>query len=90
MSRNARRLYVRAYRRWAEADMMFLLLVRDARSLVPEVHEGMVFRTGQAGSRVRRAYEARLRAIEALQAARAAYLSATRRDRRVLLYLPAS
>ncbi|SLN41588.1 hypothetical protein ROJ8625_01989 [Roseivivax jejudonensis] len=92
MTRTARRLYLQAYRRWLEADRRWQLTLRHATAFVPDTEMRIVWRTGHAGSRVRRAYEERARAIEALHVARNAYLGAARTQtstlRRIVLRLP--
>ncbi|SFE91090.1 hypothetical protein [Roseivivax sediminis] len=92
MPYRVKRLYLQAYRRWLEADAAWHATLREAGILVPAARERMAWTIGHGGSPVRRAYEARARAIEGLYRARGIYLAtaraARRRRRVVLLQLP--
>ena len=89
MSRTARRFYLRTYHAWLDADRTWQLTITEAKRLVPEAERRIAWELGQSNSRVRRAWEARARAIEALHQAHAAYIAeAHRRPRLVVLPLP--
>ncbi len=72
----ARRHFAVSYRRWIEADVAWQRAVSEAAVLVPAVRTRLSWQIGQPGSPVRRAWEVRARALDALYAARRAHLEA--------------
>lgn len=72
-TRTARRLYLVRYHAWLEAEDRWQATIQEIALLVPSARTHPTLPIGQPGSRVRRIYDARVRAIEALQVARRVY-----------------
>ena len=65
-----RRVLVVSYRRYLDADREWISAVRDAASWFPAEERSTLPMLGDPGSRVRRLYEIRERALQRLLAAR--------------------
>ena len=85
-----RRMVIHASRAYMVADLSLRRALEDARGLVPDVIDHNVWRIGHPGSRIRRLYEERHRAMERMDVARLKLdlarrrLAARHRPRRVL------
>jgi len=74
-----RRLLAVTYRRYLDAERAWTMLIRETRSWFPEESRPSRASIGNPGSRVRRAYERRERAMLQLYAARVKLEEAKRR-----------
>lgn len=65
-----RRMVIHASRAYMVADLSLRRALEDARVLVPDVIDHNVWRIGHPGSRIRRLYDERHRAMERMEVAR--------------------
>lgn len=70
MASASRRLLLKTYSAWIEADEAFRAAQRNVRGLLPGRQSHLAVQIGNRGSRVRALYNARQRALEKLQLAR--------------------
>ncbi|WP_197917261.1 hypothetical protein [Thiosulfatihalobacter marinus] len=91
-----RRMVMHTSRAYVAADLSLRRALEDARTLVPDVIDHSIWRIGHPGSRIRRLYDERHRALERMQVACLKFdlarrrLLARQRSRRVLAiaYMP--
>ncbi|SDG08677.1 hypothetical protein SAMN04488245_101584 [Alloyangia pacifica] len=70
MASASRRLLMKTYAAWIEADEAFRAAQRNLRGFFPGTQSHLSVQIGNRGSRVRQLYNARQRALEKLQLAR--------------------
>ncbi|WP_226628549.1 hypothetical protein [Alloyangia pacifica] len=70
MASASRRLLLKTYSAWIEADEAFRAAQRNVRGFFPGRQTHLSVQIGNRGSRVRELYNARQRALEKLQLAR--------------------
>ncbi|ANT62562.1 MULTISPECIES: hypothetical protein [Roseobacteraceae] len=70
MATASRRLLLKSYRAWLEADEAFRLAQRRVADLVPSARQHLFVHIGNRGSKVRQLYNARQKALETLLLAR--------------------
>ncbi|SER59011.1 hypothetical protein SAMN04490244_101603 [Tranquillimonas rosea] len=69
-TRVSRRLYIRSYREFLDADIAWQRALDHAALYVPQARTRLSWQIGSPGSHIRALYEARNRAVERLALAR--------------------
>ncbi len=75
----SRRILIRAYRAYVEADVAWESALNDAATLVPDVRHHNALQIGAPDSRLRRLYEARSHALDVLLVTRDKHRTAIQR-----------